>query len=81
LILRIIAPLAALIVVAVVAGAGFGYVLARQTDDALEAGRRQALTAAVEALQAVMPNRAGVEPGLIPVIGHQGARVWRRARR
>jgi diguanylate cyclase (GGDEF)-like protein len=68
LIPRIIAPLAALIVVAVLAGAGFGYVLARQADDALEAGRRQALTAAVEALQAVMPNPAGIEPGLIPVI-------------
>jgi len=68
LILRIIAPLAALIVVAVLAGAGFGYVLARQADDALETGRRQALASAVDALQAVMPNRAGVEPDLIPVI-------------
>ena len=68
LILRIVAPLAVLIIVAVLAGVGFGYVLARQADDALEAGRRQALTAAVEALQAVMPNLAGIEPGLIPVI-------------
>ena len=68
LILRIVAPLAVLIIVAVLAGVGFGYVLARQADDAIEAGRQQALTAAVEALQAVMPNLAGVEPGLIPVI-------------
>ena len=68
LILRIVAPLAVLIIVAVLAGVGFGYVLARQADDALEAGRRQALTAAVEALQAIMPNLAGIEPGLIPVI-------------
>jgi diguanylate cyclase (GGDEF)-like protein len=68
LILRIVAPLAVLLIVAVLAGAGFGYVLVRQADDALEAGRRQALTAVVEALQAVMPNVGGIEPGLIPVI-------------
>ncbi|MET0633815.1 MAG: EAL domain-containing protein [Xanthobacteraceae bacterium] len=42
--------------------------LARQADDALEAGRRQALTATVEALQVIMPNPAGIEPGPIPVI-------------
>jgi diguanylate cyclase (GGDEF)-like protein len=68
LILRIITPLAVLIVVAVLAGAGFGYVLARQADDALEAGRRQALTAAVVALQAVTPSLAAVESGLVPTI-------------
>jgi hypothetical protein len=52
LILRTVAPLAVLIIVAVLAGTGLGYVLARQADDASEARRRQALTAAVEALQA-----------------------------
>jgi len=67
-VLRIIAPLAVLIVSATLAGAGFGYVLARQADDDLEAERRQALTGAVEALQVVIPDLAGVEPGLIPVL-------------
>jgi hypothetical protein len=62
---RIVAPLAVLIIVAA-AGAGLGYGLARQADDALEAGRRQALAAAVELLQT--GSRAGVEPTLIPVI-------------
>ena len=41
LILRIVAPLAVLIIVAVLAGVGFGYVLARQADDAIEAGRHR----------------------------------------
>ncbi len=66
-ILRVIAPLAILVVIAALACTGFGYVLARQADDELEAERRQALTGAVEALQAVIPDLASIEPKLIPV--------------
>jgi diguanylate cyclase (GGDEF)-like protein len=66
-VLRIIAPLAVLIVIAALACAGFGYVLARQADDDLDAERRQALTGAVEALQATVPL-GRVEPSLIPAL-------------
>ncbi|TMJ22629.1 MAG: EAL domain-containing protein [Alphaproteobacteria bacterium] len=43
-------------------------VLARQADDFLEAEHRQALAGAVEALQAVSPDLAQVEPKLIRVL-------------
>ena len=65
-VLRIIAPLAVLVVIAALACAGFGYVLARQADDDLDAERRQALTGAVEALQASIPL------GRIEVIDRKG---------
>ena len=67
-VLRIIAPLAVLVVIAALACAGFGYVLARQADDDLDAERRQALTGAVEVLQATIPGLGRIEPGLIPVL-------------
>jgi diguanylate cyclase (GGDEF)-like protein len=56
-VLRVIAPLALLILVATVVCTGFGYMLARQADDYHEAERRQSLAAAVEALRAASPDR------------------------
>jgi diguanylate cyclase (GGDEF)-like protein len=67
-VMRIIAPLAVLVVIAALACAGFGYVLARQADDDLDAERRQALTGAVEVLQATIPGLGRIEPSLIPVL-------------
>jgi diguanylate cyclase (GGDEF)-like protein len=66
--LRLIAPLAALVVAAIVVCTGLAYVLARQADDYLEAHHRQALAGAVEALQAVSPDLSRVEPKLIRVL-------------
>src|SRR5262245_65606595 len=67
-VLRVIAPLALLVIAAIVGCTGLGYVLARQADDYLEAEHRQALSGAVEALQAVSPDLASVEPKLIRVL-------------
>ena len=66
-VLRVIAPLALLVIAAIVVCTGLGYVLARQADDYLEAEHRRALAGAVEALQAVSPDLASVEPKLIRV--------------
>ena len=67
-VLRLIAPLAVLVGVAIVVCTGLAYVLARQADDYIEAEHRQALAGAVEALQAVSPDLARVEPKLIHVL-------------
>ena len=67
-VLRIIAPLAFLVVATIIVSIGLGYMLARQADDHLEAEHRQALSGAIEALQAVTPNFARVEPRLIQVL-------------
>jgi diguanylate cyclase (GGDEF)-like protein len=67
-VLRIIAPLAFLVVATIIVSTGLGYMLARQADDHLEAEHRQALSGAIEALQAVTPNFARVEPRLIQVL-------------
>jgi diguanylate cyclase (GGDEF)-like protein len=67
-VLRVIGPLALLVLAAIVVCTGLGYVLARQADDYLEAEHRQALSGAVQALQAVSPNLASVEPQLIRVL-------------
>ncbi len=67
-ILRLIAPLALLVMVAVVVCSGLGFVLARQADDDLEAKHREALRAAVETLQAVSPDLSEVEPRLIRIL-------------
>jgi diguanylate cyclase (GGDEF)-like protein len=68
MVLRLIAPLAFLVMATILVGTGLGYVLARQADDYLEAEHRQALAGAVEALQAVSPNLSGIEPKLIHVL-------------
>ena len=67
-ILRLIAPLALLVVAAVIACTVLGFVLARQADDFLEAEHRQALQGAIEALQAVSPDLVDVEPKLIHIL-------------
>jgi diguanylate cyclase (GGDEF)-like protein len=64
-VLRIIAPLALLVVIATVICVGFGYILARQSDNELDAGRRQSLAGAIEALRAASPDLARVEPGFV----------------
>jgi diguanylate cyclase (GGDEF)-like protein len=56
-VLRVIPPLALLILVATLVCAGFGYMLAHEADDYHEAERRQSLAAAVEALRAASPDR------------------------
>jgi diguanylate cyclase (GGDEF)-like protein len=67
-ILRLIAPLALLVMVAIVVCSGLGFVLARQADADLEAQHREALRGAVEALQAVSPDLSQLEPGLIRIL-------------
>jgi diguanylate cyclase (GGDEF)-like protein len=67
-VLRLIAPLAILVFAAIVVCTGLAYMLAKQADDFLEAQHRQALAGAVEALQAVSPDLAHVEPKLILVL-------------
>jgi diguanylate cyclase (GGDEF)-like protein len=67
-VLRVIAPLALLVMIATVICVGFGFMLARQSDNELEAERRQSLAGAVEALRAVSPNLARVEPGFVRVL-------------
>src|SRR6516162_8337875 len=64
-VLRLITPLAVLVVAAIVVCTTLAYVLARQADDYLH---RQALAGAVEALEAVSPDLARVEPRLIHVL-------------
>jgi diguanylate cyclase (GGDEF)-like protein len=67
-VLRVIAPLALIILVATVICTGFGYILARQADDYHEAERRQSLAAAVEALRAVSPDRVRGDADSVQVL-------------
>jgi diguanylate cyclase (GGDEF)-like protein len=67
-VLRLIGPLALAVVVALIVCTGLAYVLALQADDYFEAQHRQALAGAVEALQALSPDLAKVEPKLIRVL-------------
>jgi diguanylate cyclase (GGDEF)-like protein len=67
-ILRLISPLAMLVVAATVVCGVLGFVLARQADDYLESEHRQALRGAIEALQAVSPDLAQVDPKLIRML-------------
>ena len=69
-VLRLISPLALLVVAATVIGIGLGFVLARQADDDLTAKHRQALVGAMEALQAVAPDLSDIEPRLIRILEH-----------
>jgi diguanylate cyclase (GGDEF)-like protein len=64
-ILRVIGPLAMLVVVATVVCTMLGFVLARQADDGLALEQRQALRGAIEALQAVSPDFPAVDPKLL----------------
>jgi diguanylate cyclase (GGDEF)-like protein len=65
---RLIPPLAVLVTAGIILCTVLAYVLAQQADDHLEAEHRRALAAAVEALQAVSPDLARVEPKLIHVL-------------
>ena len=66
--LRIVVPLAIILVAATVVCLGLGFLMARQADDRAEAGHRQALRGAVEALQAVAPDLSGNDPRLIRIL-------------
>jgi len=66
--LRIVVPLAIILVTATIVCLGFGFILAQQADDRVEAGHRQALRGAVEALQAVAPDLSGNDPRLIRIL-------------
>ena len=63
-----IAPLALILITATIAGFGFAFERARQADDAVEAGRHQALDQAIEALQAVAPDLSGDAPRVVRVL-------------
>jgi diguanylate cyclase (GGDEF)-like protein len=67
-ILRIVVLLAIILVAATIVGLNLGFVTARQADDRAEAGHRQALRGAVEALQAVAPDLSGDDPRLIRIL-------------
>jgi diguanylate cyclase (GGDEF)-like protein len=67
-VLRLIAPLAFVMLAAIIACTALACVLARQADDYLETEHRRALAGAVEALQAVTPDLARVEPALIALL-------------
>jgi diguanylate cyclase (GGDEF)-like protein len=67
-ILRIVVPLAIILVAVTIACLGLGFVVARQADDRTEAGHRQALRGAVEALQAVAPDLSGNDPRVIRIL-------------
>src|SRR3977135_1732508 len=66
-VLRVIAPLALLVMIATVICVGFGFMLARQSDNALEAERRQSLAGAVEAVRGAHPNPRRGGPGVVHV--------------
>jgi len=67
-ILRIVVPLAIILVAVTVACLGLGFVVARQADDRAEAAHHQALRGAVEALQAVAPDLSGSDPRVIRIL-------------
>jgi diguanylate cyclase (GGDEF)-like protein len=67
-ILRIVIPLAIILIAATIVCLGLGFVLARQADDRAEAGHRQALRGAIEALQAVAPDLSGNDPRIIRIL-------------
>ncbi len=64
-VLRMIAPLAFVLVVACVVCAWIGSTLARQADERLEAEQRQSLSAAVETLQRVLPSLSKSDPQFV----------------
>jgi diguanylate cyclase (GGDEF)-like protein len=67
-ILRIVVPLAVVLVAVTIACLGLGFVVARQADDRVEASHRQALRGAVEALEAVAPDLSGNDPRVIRIL-------------
>ncbi len=65
---RFIASLALLVVVAAIVSSVLGLILAGQADDYLERSHRQALRGAIEAVQALSPDRSQIDPTLIGVL-------------
>ncbi|MCC6891160.1 MAG: bifunctional diguanylate cyclase/phosphodiesterase [Hyphomicrobiales bacterium] len=65
---RLLSPLALMLVAATLLCWVLGFVLARQADDRVESRNRQALRGAVEALQAAAPDLADVDPKLVRII-------------
>jgi diguanylate cyclase (GGDEF)-like protein len=66
--MKLMSPLAVVVVAATVLSCVLGFVLARQADDYLERTHREALRNAVEALQAASPDLAAADPGLIRIL-------------
>jgi diguanylate cyclase (GGDEF)-like protein len=67
-ILRFIGLLSVLVTIATIVCTVFGFVLARQADDHLEAEHRQALRDSIEALQAVSPDLSQLGPKLVVLL-------------
>jgi diguanylate cyclase (GGDEF)-like protein len=65
---KLMSPLAMVVVAATILGGVLGFVLARQADDYHDNAHRQALRDAVEALQAVSPDLVDVDPKLIRIL-------------
>ena len=67
-IVKLISPLAMVVVAATVLCCVLGFVLARQADDYFDNANRQALRGAIEALQAVSPDLVKVDPRLVRIL-------------
>jgi diguanylate cyclase (GGDEF)-like protein len=65
---KLMSPLAMVVVAAAVLCCVLGLVLAQQADDYLENTHRQALRGAIEALQAVSPDLSDVDPKLVHIL-------------
>ncbi len=65
---KLMSPLAMVVVAATVLCCVLGFVLAKQADDYFESAHRQALRDAVEALQAASPDLGEVDPKLIRIL-------------
>ena len=83
-IVKLMSPLAMVVVAATVLCCVLGFVLARQADDYFESAHRQALRGAIEALQAVSPDLSDVDPKLIHILerasGLKGLAACRKSR-
>jgi diguanylate cyclase (GGDEF)-like protein len=67
-ILKMLSPLAMLVVAATVVCGVLGFVLARQADDSFESANRQALRGAIDALQAASPDLVNVDPNIVRIL-------------
>jgi diguanylate cyclase (GGDEF)-like protein len=67
-IVKLISPLAMVVVAATVLCCVLGFVLARQADDYFDNANRQALRGAIEALQAVSLDLVEVDPRLVRIL-------------
>ena len=68
-IVKLISPLAMLVVAATVTCCVLGFVLARQADDTFDNSQRLALRGAIEALQAASPaNASAIDPKLVRIL-------------